>query len=51
MIYAKASKPSDQTPCTNIPLTCPMCPQDQQGQQPTFWKYNFIIHMSDKHVI
>ena len=26
-------------------------PQDQHGQQPTFWKYNFIIHMSDKLVI
>ena len=51
MIYAKASKPSDRTPCTNIPLTCPICPQDQHGKQPTFWKYNFINHMSDKHVI
>ena len=51
MVYAKASKSSDRTPCTNIPLTCPMCPRDQQGHQPTFWKYNFIFHMSNKHVI
>ena len=51
MVYAKASKSSDRTPCTNIPLTCPMCPQDQHGHQPTFWKYNFIHHISDKHVI
>jgi hypothetical protein len=51
MIYAKASKPSERTPCTNIPLTCPMCSRDRHGHQPTFWKYNFIFHMSEKHVI
>ena len=28
-----------------------MCPEDQRGNQVTFWKYNFISHMSDKHVI
>lgn len=51
MNYVMASKTSDQTPCTNIPLTCPMCPQDQHGNRLTFWKYNFLLHMSDKHII
>ncbi|KAF8151692.1 hypothetical protein B0H34DRAFT_618278, partial [Crassisporium funariophilum] len=51
MGYTRASFPTEQTPCTNIPLNCPICPSDAYGKQPTFWKYNFISHMTDNHLI
>ena len=37
--------PTNQNPCTNVPLNCPMCPQSD-----TFWKYNFITHIADQHL-
>ena len=36
---------TNQTPCTNVPLNCPMCPQSD-----TFWKYGFISHIADRHL-
>ena len=35
----------NQTPCTNVPLNCPMCPQLD-----TFWKYGFFSHIVDRHL-
>ena len=36
---------TNQNPCTNVPLNCPMCPQSD-----TFWKYGFISHIADRHL-
>ena len=45
MQYHAAMKPTTQSPCTNVPLNCPICPQAE-----TFWKYTFIIHVVNKHL-
>ncbi|KIJ96285.1 hypothetical protein K443DRAFT_10765 [Laccaria amethystina LaAM-08-1] len=36
---------TNQTPCTNVPLKYPMCPQLDM-----FWKYRFISHITDRHL-
>ena len=46
MKYRNATTPTNQTPCTNVPLNCPMCPQSDS----TFWKYGFISHIADRHL-
>jgi hypothetical protein len=46
MKYRLAMTSTDQTPCTNVPLNCPMCPP----QSDTFWKYGFISHIADRHL-
>jgi hypothetical protein len=38
-------KPTTQSPCTNVPLNCPICPKAE-----TFWKYTFIIHVVNRHL-
>ena len=45
MKYRNAMTTTNQTPCTNVPLNCPMCPQSD-----TFWKYGFISHIADRHL-
>jgi hypothetical protein len=32
-------------------IHCPLCPKGQSDQPPTFWKYNFIPHMAECHLI
>jgi len=50
MVYAHATISSQITPCTNVPLNCPLCPKGYNQQEPTFWKYNLIHHMLDHHL-
>jgi hypothetical protein len=45
MKYQAAIKPTTQSPCTNVPLNCPLCPQTE-----TFWKYTFFLHVVDRHL-
>jgi hypothetical protein len=45
MKYHSAMKPTTGSPCTNVPILCPICPQPE-----TFWKYLFIAHVVDKHL-
>ncbi|KAE9401138.1 hypothetical protein BT96DRAFT_818334, partial [Gymnopus androsaceus JB14] len=33
------------SPCTNHPLTCPLCPSDA----PAVWKYNLVQHLENSH--
>ena len=47
MNYKKASD-SGSSLCTNVPLTCPVCPDDSPNR--TFWKYNLLYHMSMFHL-
>ncbi|KAF8067653.1 hypothetical protein FPV67DRAFT_1652655 [Lyophyllum atratum] len=49
MVYSLAKNSTDGTPCTNIPLGCPLCPKTQNNQPNSFWKYNFIQHMIECH--
>ena len=48
MIYSKAIEFRSTSPCTNVPLNCPLCPAGSKQQ--TFWKYNFFQHMSEFHL-
>ncbi|KAF8150029.1 hypothetical protein B0H34DRAFT_826095, partial [Crassisporium funariophilum] len=50
MNYASACKSTRSTPCTNVPLHCPLCPTGVNGQPSTFWKYILIYHMHTYHV-
>ena len=50
MNYASACKSTRSTPCTNVPLHCPLCPTGVNSQLTTFWKYNLIYHMHMYHV-
>ena len=47
MNYKKASD-SGSSPCTNVPLICPVCSDDSPNR--TFWKYNLLYHMSIFHL-
>ena len=47
MNYKKASD-NGSSLCTNVPLTCPVCPDDSPNR--TFWKYNLLYHMSMFHL-
>ena len=47
MVYLKALEFKESSPaCTNIP---PICPVGLSEQRQTFWKYNFIQNMVEKH--
>lgn len=50
MVYSSAKKSTISSPCTNIPLNCPLCPPGFNGQPRTFWKYNLIHHMAEHHL-
>ena len=50
MIYSKAIECREASPCTNVPLNCPICPHGLGNQQCTFWKYNFLQHMTSEHL-
>jgi hypothetical protein len=33
------------SPCTNVPVICPLCPKTS----PAVWKYNLKVHFKIKH--
>jgi len=51
MNYSKSAVYSEEKMCTNVPIHCPLCPKGQNNQPLTFWKYNFIPHMAECHLI
>ena len=42
---AKASKFTKQSPCTNVPMQCPLCPKGSDA----VWKYNMCAHIRKDH--
>ena len=50
MMYAKAAQYSKTSPCTNVPIHCPICPEGFSGQPRTIWKYNALAHFAAEHV-
>ncbi|EKM57126.1 uncharacterized protein PHACADRAFT_254706 [Phanerochaete carnosa HHB-10118-sp] len=45
-----AKSSSATTPCTNVPLHCPLCPPNPKtGLIPAYWKYNIDTHISNEH--
>ena len=45
--YATASTSSDSSPCSNVPMTCPLCPRDS----PAVWRYSLHAHFRGQHCI
>jgi hypothetical protein len=50
MIYSKAAQYSRSSPCTNVPIHCPICPPGLSGQPKSIWKYNTFAHFAAEHV-
>ena len=49
MQYKNAAVPSNNMPCTNIPIHCPVCPLPFSGNPQTIWKYNALYHLISEH--
>src|SRR5260370_21622687 len=43
--YLISAKPTVKSPCTNIPVQCPLCNPDQLF----IWRYNMAIHLCHTH--
>jgi len=43
--YASAAQHQNNSPCTNVPLPCPICPP----KSPAVWKYCLPVHFEQKH--
>ena len=44
-LYAAASTESTHSPCTNVPVVCPLCPSTSSA----VWKYNMKTHLMKTH--
>jgi hypothetical protein len=40
---------SASSPCTNVPIHCPICPPSLSGSPRTVWKYNVVNHLLTNH--
>ena len=49
MNYKAAAQFSKSSPCTNIPIHCPLCPTAISGDPQTIWKYNALYHLASEH--
>ena len=45
--YATASTSSRASPCSNIPISCPLCPDGS----PAVWRYSLYAHFRGKHCL
>ncbi|KZS88961.1 hypothetical protein SISNIDRAFT_417371 [Sistotremastrum niveocremeum HHB9708] len=45
--YEYAAKSSKRSPCSNVPLKCPVCPADA----PLVWKYSLEAHLRRDHQV
>ena len=44
--YGVASESSASSPCSNVPIVCPLCPEKDT---PAVWKYNMKNHICNVH--
>ncbi|THH30272.1 hypothetical protein EUX98_g3939 [Antrodiella citrinella] len=49
MKYGPASRFSNATPCTNVPIHCLSCERTASGLPRTIWKYNALYHITLDH--
>ncbi|KAK6996277.1 hypothetical protein R3P38DRAFT_3329602 [Favolaschia claudopus] len=49
MMYKAAKTSTEASPCTNVPLQCPLCPISKSGNRKTIWKYNAVFHLISEH--
>lgn len=43
--YATAARSSEGSPCSNVPINCPLCPE----KSPAVWTYNLNMHFRERH--
>ena len=43
--YASAARSSESSPCSNVPMICPLCSKDD----PAVWAYNLASHFCLRH--
>jgi len=43
--YSVAAESTASSPCSNVPIHCPVCPKTD----PAIWKYFMRIHFEEKH--
>lgn len=43
--YGKAAQSTATSPCSNVPIHCPVCPKTD----PAIWKYFMKVHFDEKH--
>ncbi|KAG6905363.1 hypothetical protein DXG01_003230 [Tephrocybe rancida] len=43
--YAVAAQSKPSSPCSNVPLPCPLCPKTA----PSIWRYNWKAHFENTH--
>ena len=43
--YSVASRSTSSSPCSNVPLSCPLCAKTS----PAVWRYNFEHHLKNSH--
>jgi len=43
--YTSAATESQSSPCTNVPVICPLCPASDSA----IWKYNMKHHFASRH--
>ena len=43
--YGVASESTTSSPCSNVPIHCPLCPKSD----PAIWRYFFKVHFQQKH--
>jgi hypothetical protein len=43
--YMTASTSSEASPCSNVPISCPLCP----AGSPVFWTYSLYAHFQGRH--
>ncbi|KAJ7892243.1 hypothetical protein B0H14DRAFT_3688388 [Mycena olivaceomarginata] len=46
-MYAVAATSTSASPCSNVPVTCPLC----GPKRPAVWKYNLEAHFRDVHYL
>ena len=49
MQYQSAAQFSKSSPCTNVPIHCPICPSSISQVPQTFWKYNALFLLASEH--
>jgi len=49
MQYRSAAQFSKSSPCTNVPIHCPICPSSISQVPQTIWKYNALFHLASEH--
>lgn len=49
MNYNIAKTSTRSTPCTNVPIHCPLCLPSRSGSPRSIWKYNAMYHLASEH--